>query len=44
MVWCHGGGYQGGGANESRLHGLYLPPLVDTVVVTYNYRPLPRLC
>lgn len=35
----HGGGYQGGGSNESRLNGVYLPALTkDLVVVTINYR------
>ena len=39
MFWVHGGGYQGGGGNESRLNGIYDVVLTqDMVVVVPNYR------
>ena len=38
MVWMHGGGYQGGGANESRLNGTWDASLYNMIVVTTNYR------
>ena len=39
LFWVHGGGYQGGGGNESRLNGIYDAMLIqDMVVVVPNYR------
>ena len=40
MLWIYGGGYQGGGANESRLNGTWDVALTNSelVVVTFNYR------
>eukprot|EP00755_Sulcionema_specki_P025530 Sspe_Gene.83536::Locus_54800_Transcript_1_2_Confidence_0.667_Length_1833::g.83536::m.83536/K03929/pnbA; para-nitrobenzyl esterase len=39
MVWLHGGGYTGGGGNETRLNGTYVVALLkEYVVVTVNYR------
>ena len=39
LFWVHGGGYQGGGGNESRLNGIYDAMLTqDMVVVVPNYR------
>ena len=38
LFWVHGGGYQGGGANESRLNGTFDAALGDMVVVVANYR------
>ena len=39
MIWMHGGGYQGGGSNESRLNATYTSALTnDMVVVVTNYR------
>ena len=39
MVWVHGGGYSGGGSNESRLNATFTAALTnDMVVVVTNYR------
>eukprot|EP00938_MAST-03A_sp_MAST-3A-sp1_P003622 g3622.t1 len=39
LVWIHGGGFQNGGANESRLNGTFdVATTQDLVVVTLNYR------
>ena len=39
MVWIHGGGYTGGGGNESRLDGTWIvTERPDVIVVTLNYR------
>jgi para-nitrobenzyl esterase len=37
MFWIHGGGYSGGGSNEPRHNGDFLP-LKGVVLVTINYR------
>ncbi len=37
MFWIHGGGYSGGGSNEPRHNGDFLP-LKGIVLVTINYR------
>lgn len=37
MFWIHGGGYSGGGGNEPRHNGDFLP-LKGVVLVTINYR------
>jgi len=37
MFWIHGGGYSGGGSNEPRHNGDFLP-LHGVVLVTINYR------
>jgi len=37
MFWIHGGGYAGGGSNEPRHNGDFLP-LKGVVLVTINYR------
>jgi para-nitrobenzyl esterase len=37
MFWIHGGGYSGGGSNEPRHNGDFLP-LKNVVLVTINYR------
>lgn len=37
MFWIHGGGFSGGGSNEPRHNGDFLP-LKGVVVVTINYR------
>jgi para-nitrobenzyl esterase len=37
MFWIHGGGYTGGGSNEPRHNGDFLP-LKNVVLVTINYR------
>ncbi|MGB8260570.1 MAG: carboxylesterase family protein [Terracidiphilus sp.] len=37
MFWIHGGGYAGGGSNEPRHNGDFLP-LKGVVLVTVNYR------
>ena len=37
MFWIHGGGFSGGGSNEPRHNGDFLP-LKDVVLVTINYR------
>eukprot|EP00930_Biecheleria_cincta_P085049 TRINITY_DN74469_c0_g1_i1.p1 TRINITY_DN74469_c0_g1~~TRINITY_DN74469_c0_g1_i1.p1 ORF type:complete len:556 (-),score=78.80 TRINITY_DN74469_c0_g1_i1:71-1717(-) len=40
MLWIHGGGFQGGGGNETRLNGTWDVALTDgkLVIVTINYR------
>ncbi|KAL1520400.1 hypothetical protein AB1Y20_021986 [Prymnesium parvum] len=38
FFWVHGGGFQHGGANESRLNGTWLAARYGAVVVTTNYR------
>ena len=40
LFWVHGGGFQGGSGNESRLDGRWLVTGrgVDAIVVTINYR------
>ena len=40
LVWIYGGGYRGGGANETRLNGTWSAALMagELVVVTFNYR------
>ena len=40
LLWIYGGGYQGGGANETRLNGTWSTALMrgELVVVTFNYR------
>jgi para-nitrobenzyl esterase len=39
FVWIHGGGYQGGGANESRLNGTFDVALDSSaIIVVPNYR------
>jgi para-nitrobenzyl esterase len=37
MFWIHGGGYSGGGSNEPRHNGDFLPTK-GVVLVTFNYR------
>ncbi|MDP8983268.1 MAG: carboxylesterase family protein [Acidobacteriota bacterium] len=37
MFWIHGGGYSGGGSNEPRHNGDFLP-LKGVILVTINYR------
>jgi para-nitrobenzyl esterase len=37
MFWIHGGGYAGGGSNEPRHNGDFLPTK-DVILVTINYR------
>ncbi len=37
MFWIHGGGYSGGGSDEPRHNGDFLP-LKGVVLVTINYR------
>jgi para-nitrobenzyl esterase len=37
MFWIHGGGYSGGGSNEPRHNGDFLPTK-DVTLVTINYR------
>jgi para-nitrobenzyl esterase len=37
MFWIHGGGYSGGGSNEPRHNGDFLP-LKGVILVTVNYR------
>src|SRR5271170_384245 len=37
MFWIHGGGYSGGGSNEPRHNGDFMP-LKGVVLVTINYR------
>ena len=38
LLYIHGGGYQGGGSNESRLNGSWNAARFDALVVTTNYR------
>merc|ERR1712232_795064 len=43
MLWIYGGGYQGGGGNETRLNGTWDVALNERtsnefIVVTFNYR------
>jgi para-nitrobenzyl esterase len=39
MVWLHGGGWENGGGNESRLNGTWAVALTAAhLVVTLNYR------
>eukprot|EP00966_Prymnesium_polylepis_P179411 4153593-Prymnesium_polylepis.1 len=38
LFWVHGGGYIGGGANESRLNGTFDAALGGMVLVVPNYR------
>merc|ERR1740121_1551962 len=43
MLWIYGGGYQGGGGNETRLNGTWDVALNqgtpdEFIVVTFNYR------
>lgn len=39
MFWIHGGGFQGGGGNETRLNGTWDVALMKgVVIVTFNYR------
>ena len=37
MFWIHGGGYAGGGSNEPRHNGDFLPTK-NVILVTFNYR------
>ncbi|CAE8600347.1 unnamed protein product [Polarella glacialis] len=40
MLWIYGGGFQGGGGNETRLNGTWDVALTNggVVIVTFNYR------
>lgn len=39
IVWVYGGGFQGGGGNETRLNGTWITlEQQNVVIVTFNYR------